>query len=97
MSLIFFLFYMSEKEGPQKLATKCNKRMQRGFEQTAQLFSTNAFSANAFSLNVFQLLLLFKLTIYCKYEQKTFIKENKYLENDIGFIGIKPIVTEKLD
>ena len=55
----------------------------------AQLLSANACSFNVLS------------TLTAIYSQSivntnnflhTFIKENKYLENDIGFIRIKPIV-----
>ena len=55
----------------------------------AQLFSTNAFSLNVLSTFT---------AIYSQSIVNTnnfftyFIKEIKYLENDIGFIRIKPIV-----
>ena len=60
--------------------------------RTAQLLITNTFSANAFSLIVLS-------TFTAIYSQSikipttslhTFIKENKYIENGIGFIRIRP-------
>ena len=72
--------------------------MTSDFDQVhgAQLFSTNAFSSNTFSLNV-----LPSFTgIYSQSIVNTnnflnpFIKDDRYLENDIGFIRIKPIVWE---
>ena len=54
-----------------------------------QLFSTNALNANTSSLNV-----LPSFTAIYSTSLHTFIKENKYFENDIGFIRIKPIVWE---
>ena len=54
----------------------------------AQLFSINAFSANTFSLNVFPSLTATysQSTVNTNNFLHTFIKENKYLENGIGFI-----------
>ena len=56
----------------------------------AQLFSTSAFSAYAFSLNV----LTTFTAIYSQSIVNTFIKENRYLDNNIEFIRIKPIIWE---
>ena len=56
----------------------------------------SAFSTNAFSLNV----LLTFTSIYLQSIVNTsnlfytFVKESKYIENDIGVIRIKPIVSE---
>ena len=59
----------------------------------AQLFSTNAFSANTFSLNDLpSFTAIYSQSIVNTTSLYTFIKENKYLEIDFGFIRIKPIV-----
>ena len=61
--------------------------------KSALLFSTNAFSANAFSLNVLSTFtaIYSQFIVNTKTSFHTFIKENKYLKNDIGFIRIKPM------
>ena len=61
---------------------------------SAQLLSTYAFSADTFSLNVLSTL----IAIYSQSIVNTnnffsyFYQRTKYVENDIGFIKIKPIV-----
>ena len=62
------------------------------FVSTAQLFSTNAFSINVLSTFT----AIYSQSI-ANYELHTFINENKYLEKEIGYIRIKPIVREYLD
>ena len=60
----------------------------------AQLFSTNAFSANTFSLNVLLSFtaIISQSIVNTNNFSHNYIKKNKYLENDIEFIKIKPTV-----